>query len=48
MTNETTFPELIKPKEEGGKMTTAKALIEKFQCALANAWGYIWGAYGQL
>jgi len=29
-------------------MVTAKALIEKFQFALENAWGYIWGAYGQL
>ena len=29
-------------------MITAKALIEKFQYARAEAWGYIWGAYGQL
>ena len=29
-------------------MITSKALIEKFQYALENAWGYIWGAYGQL
>ena len=38
----------INPREEGGRMVTAKALIEKFQFALENAWGYIWGAYGQL
>ena len=29
-------------------MITAKALIEKFKYARAEAWGYIWGAYGQL
>ncbi len=29
-------------------MVTAKALIEKFQFALENTWGYIWGAYGQM
>lgn len=38
----------INPRKEVGRMVTAKALIEKFQFALENAWGYIWGAYGQL
>ena len=38
----------INPRKEDERMITAKALIEKFQFALENAWGYIWGAYGQL
>lgn len=29
-------------------MIKAAALIEKFRFALAENWGYIWGAYGQL
>ncbi len=29
-------------------MVTAQGLIEKFEYALHDKWGYIWGKYGQL
>ena len=33
-------------EQEEEKMISCQALIEKFQYALNNAWGYIWGTAG--